>query len=879
MTSSNNSNRPPKWAQRFLEWYCRPELLEDLQGDLNEYFDRHSKSLGVTRAKLIYIIDVFKFLRIYTLRKPEFLNFLFQWIMIGSYIKTSGRSILRNKLFSAINIIGLAISMSVGLLVIAMLNDTYSYDKFHKNHHRIYRVISQYQYMDRKDDDFNATTSLKAARAIRESMAGPEDVAILRRDFSGDVTFKEKTVPLEGFWASESLFDVFSFELLQGNPATALKAPFSVIMTEKSALKLFGTTDVLGRTVSLNKDREYTITGILKDVPVFSHIKFDMLGSLSTRQVTEKDNAAEMSWDNMWSHWAYVLMPEEADLPAMKKNLDQLSAKEDKTVKNVHIELALQPMDDIMAGENLSNQIGPTLGSTVVWILGALSLVVILSACFNYTNLSIARSFRRTREVGIRKTIGALKGQVVGQFITESVIIALLALAFAFVLFFLVKPHFISMEYSLQQLLVLDLSPGLVASFILFALVVGISAGFFPALFFARISPAGVLKNLSGVPAFKGLTMRKILIVFQYCLSIIGISATLIIYQQYTHFVHYDLGFTTENIVNIRLNGNKAELLMKEIAELPEVKGVSQCALITSLGSYWGTFMKNPHDAHDSAWVNHNFIDENYLPLHDHTFIAGRNFTPRPGKAEETEVIVNEQVLRRFNIAMENPAKAIDEIVKVDGKPLRIIGVIKDFEYGRANNRSNKEVIMRYSSEPGGSLNLKILSSDWPGTYAKLERIWKKIDPVHTFDARFYEEEIEQNFQGLKASVKVGGFLAFLVICIASIGLLGMVVFTTETRLKEISIRKVLGASEPLLLYLLSKGFLLLLTIAAAIALPITYLFFEKMLLPRIANHRPIGMGELLIGVLVVMVIAVIMIGSQTFKVARSNPAEVLKTE
>jgi len=870
----------PRWATRFLEWYCRPELLEDLQGDLNEYFDRHCKTVGVRRARIIYIIDVFKFLRIYTLRKPEFLNPLIHWIMIGSYIKTSGRSILRNKLFSAINIIGLAISMSVGLLMIGMLNDTYSYDRFHEKHDRIYRVISQYQSRDRKDDDFHATTSLKAAKAIKETMAGPDAVAILHRDFSGDVTFKEKTIPLNGFWASESFFDVFSFQLLQGNAANALAAPFSVVITEKSALKIFGDTDVLGQTLSLH-ERQYTITGVLKDVPVFSHMKFDMLGSLDTREITEKNNAVEMSWDNMWNVWTYVLMPENPDLNAMKKNLDQLSAKEDATVKDTHIELALQPMDNIMDGENLSNQIGPTLGSTVVWIFGALSLLVILSACFNYTNLSIARSFRRSREVGIRKTIGAVKGQVASQFVTESVMIALMALVFSFLLFFLIKPHFISMEESLQQLLVLDLSPRLIALFILFALVVGVSAGFFPAMFFARMTPLQVLKNISAVPAISGLTMRKFLIVFQYCISIIGITATLILYQQYKHFIHFDLGFTTENIVNIRLHGNKAELLIKEIEELPEVKDVSQCGLIAGLGSYWSTIMKNPNNPQDSAWVSHNYIDENYIPLHDHTLIAGRNFSARAENVEETEVIVSQQVLKRFNIAGQDPAKAIDEIVKVgdDGKPLRIIGVIKDFEYGKANNGGSKESILRYANAPGGALNLKILSSDWPATYAKLENIWKRIDPVHTFDARFYNEEIEENFRGLKASMKVGGFLAFLVICIASIGLLGMVIFTTETRLKEISIRKVFGASETRLLYLLSKGFLFLLGMAAFIGLPITYLFFEKIMLPNIANHKPVETGELLIGVVVVVAIAVLMIGSQTLKVARTNPASVLKNE
>ncbi len=799
--------------------------------------------------------------------------------MIGSYIKTSGRSIVRNKLFSFINIVGLAISMSVGLIMIAMLSDVFSFDTFHENHGRIYRVISQNQYMGQKDRSFDATTSLKAATVMKESFAGIEEVAILNIGFSGDVTSDEKTIPLTGFWANESLLKVFSFQLLEGDPATALRTPFSVVLTEKSARKLYGDTNVLGKTISLNKNRDYTITGILKDIPAFSHIKFDMLGSLSSREIVEKDDLPEMVWDNTWSTWTYVLLPDHADLAALKKNFDKLSEKEDKALKFTHIELALQPLDDIMTGENLSNQIGPVMGGTTVWILGSLSFIVILCACLNYTNLSIARSFRRSREVGIRKTIGALKSHVVNQFIVESVIIALLSLVLSFVLFLMIRPHFISMEPSLQELLVLDLSPKLVILFILFALIVGVSAGFFPALFFARINAIQVLKNLSAVPVLKGITIRKVLIVFQYSVSIIAIAATLIIQKQYSHFIAYDLGFTTENILNIPLQGNNAELLKKELLELPEVKGISQSLVITSLGDYWGGVMQNSKNPQDSASVYYNIIDENYLPLHEHALIAGRNFKARAGKAGETEVIVNQQVLKRFNIGGQNPANAIDEILMFDKKDLRIIGVMKDFEYGRANSRNNKEVIMRYSNDQTAFLNVKILSGNWSATFSKIEAIWKKIDPVHPLHAKFYNDQLEEAFIGLKASVKVGGFLAFLVICIASFGLLGMVVFTTETRLKEISIRKVLGASEPRLLYLLSKGFLFLLLIAAAIALPLTYLFFERILLPKIANHAPIGVTELFAGVLAVMLIALLMIGSQTLKVARSNPAEVLKAE
>jgi ABC-type antimicrobial peptide transport system permease subunit len=881
---------PPRWARKLLAWYCKPELLEDLEGDLNEYFRRNAATRGARRARLIYVLDVLKFFRFYTVRKPELVNALIHWIMIGSYIKTSGRSIVRNKLFSVINIVGLAISMSVALLVIGMLSDVFSYDKFHGKHDTIYRVIDRYEFNGKKDSDYMATTSPRAAKAIKENFTGVEEVAILCRNFSGDITVGEKTVPLHGLWADEGLFKVFSFHLLQGDPSTALKTPFSVVLTEKSARKLFGDENALGKTLILHQresdagdkadERQYTITGIMKDLPVFSHMKFEMLGSWSTREITQAGNNREMAWDNVWSTWVYVVLPDKTHVDALLENLKRLAVKEDKTVQYTHVEFDLQPLDDIMIGQNLSNQIGETLGASVVWILSALAFIVVLSACLNYTNLSIARSFRRTREVGIRKTIGALKSHVVSQFMVESVIISLLALVFGFGLFLLIRPHFLSMENSLHELLTLELSPRLAILFVLFALFVGACAGFFPALFFSRINAVQVLKNISAIPALKGVTMRKVLIVFQYCISIIAITTTLILYKQYKHFIHYDLGFNTANILNIRLQGNDADVVKAELSELPEVEDMSQSLMVTSVGNYWGDYIKNPDTPADSTFVGHNSIDENYLPLHEHQLVAGRNFKSAPGKKEETEVIVNEEVLKKLHIADANPAKAIGQVLKVRGKDLTIIGVVKDFFYGRANDGGAKAaVILRYGPDQAQYLNIKVLSTDWPATYAKIEDVWKKIDKVHQLDAKFYDAQIEEGFQGLKASMKVGSFLAILVICIACIGLLGMVVFTSETRRKEVSIRKVLGASEFRLLYLLSRGFLILLLIAAAIGIPLTYLAFDRLLLPELANHAPLGVREFLLGAFGVMVIALIMIGTQTLKVARTNPADVLKAE
>ena len=277
------------------------------------------------------------------------------------------------------------------------------------------------------------------------------------------------------------------------------------------------------------------------------------------------------------------------------------------------------------------------------------------------------------------------------------------------------------------------------------------------------------------------------------------------------------------------------------------------------------------------VWLN--LVDEHYLPVHKHKLIAGKNFSLRPKKGEESEVIVNEQVLKRFDIAKKDPEKALGKIVTVDGQKLAIVGVLKDFHYGTMENKI-EPVVFRYSSqEPGGYLNVKITSTDLPATMASIDNAWRKIDKVHPLDAKFYDDQIEQAYSQFSVMVRVIGFIAFLAICIASLGLFGMVVFTTETRLKEISIRKVLGASEGGLIYLLSKGFLGLLSVAAVVALPATYFFFDKVVLTNFAYHQPIHLYELLISVLGVVLLAFLLIGSQTLKAARSNPVKNLKVE
>jgi ABC-type antimicrobial peptide transport system permease subunit len=537
----------------------------------------------------------------------------------------------------------------------------------------------------------------------------------------------------------------------------------------------------------------------------------------------------------------------------------------------------LQPLKDVVLGKDLSNSIGLTMEHTMVWIIGALAFIVMLSACFNYTNLSIARAFRRSREVGIRKVIGALRGHVLAQFLAEAVMIALLALVLSLGFFFILRPFFLSISPNLSRLVSLDLSWPLVLSFVVLAILVGLIAGLLPAVFFSRINAIQVLRNLTSFKVFRHVTVRKALITVQYTLSLAFIAATFIGYKQYRYFLTIDLGFNTANILNIDLEGNKPDAFVNALKELPEVNGVSGSQMVTSVGNYWSTGMKYL-DPTDSITVYYNAVNEHYLPLHGHKLLAGRNFTPTAPDAVESEVIVNQQVLKHFNIGQNDPQKALGEFVTVNLRKMQIIGVVKDFHYGKVDSQI-EPVVFRYMAKPEGFVNVSITATDLPETMKRIEAAWKTVDRIHPINAHFYDEQIERAYSEFSAMLKILGFLAILAVSIASMGLLGMVVFTTETRLREVSIRKVLGASMAQLMFLLSRGFLLLLGIAALIALPATYFFFDQVVLTLFAYHAPLGIGELALSFGLVLLIALFMTSSQMVKVARSNPAEVLKGE
>ncbi|MBE9463890.1 ABC transporter permease [Dyadobacter sp. UP-52] len=811
--------------------------------------------------------------------------------MIGSYIKTSARSLMRNKLFSCINIAGLAISMSTGLLLIAFLLELRSYDRFNKNGERIYRITSVAAFKGEQGGKY-ASASVKTGRLIRQKVSGIKQVAILGNDFSKDASVDGKTLPVKGYWAEPSLLSIFTFPMLEGNPETALRDPYSVVLTQTASKKLFGEVSALGKAVKLDS-LDYQVTGVIKDIPFFSHINFEALVSLSTAEQIGKNDKSFQAWTNIFSSSVYVLLPENTEIASsrasIQSQLDAIAKQENLVDQNTKIQLELLPLYDIVVGPELrsgsmSGAVGPHVPTALLWVLGGLALVVILSACFNYTNLSLARAMRRFKEVGLRKAIGAQKSQIWQQFLIEALMISLTALVVSYFIFLLLRPELIKMAPQLQRTVKLDLTPSMAIVFVVFSICVGVIAGLMPAVFFSRISAIHALGNVSMLKGFKHLTIRQILIVIQYTVTLIFITTTAVGYVQYKNILALDLGFNTENILNINMQGNKPGALMKELGEMPEVTAVSRSLIVTSVGNAWGGHMKYK-DSQDSALVLTNHVDENYLPLHGYKLIAGGNFLTRPASAEaSSEVIVNQKVLKRFGIHVNEPEKAIGEQItfssfRMKERKMTIVGVMKDFHYGKADNLIEPVAFMFWTPQDGAVLNAKIKSTDMLATRNKIESLWKKIDRVHPFKAEFYDEAIENAYSEFSMMIKIIGFLSFLAISIASMGLFGMVVFTTETRLKEIGIRKVMGASSGSLIYLLSRGFLLLLSISAIIALPATYLLFEKLVLKNFPYHTPVQIAELSAGLLAVLLLAFCMIGSQTLKAARRNPVEVLKSD
>lgn len=862
--------KPPELARRLFNWFAGPAFVDDLMGDLDELFLIHLKTKSPFVARWLYWKGVLSLLFSYALkrRKAKASTSLYaNSISVGllhNYFKVAARSLYHHKYFTVLNAFGLAVGMSVSLLLLSLISYVQTYDDFHTNRERIYTIISE--RTEGVEQLSWALSPLLLAEKLKEN-PDVEDVIRINAHFREEVKLPQGLIPLSGYYVEPNFLDVFSYEVIQGNARLTLTQPNHIIITETAARKLFNSTDVLGKTLELTNGDLMEVGAVMKDHPINSHFMFELLASFSSLPPSQASVSDQ--WMYFDFQYVYVLLREQANAKAFQTYLDKVS-QETYAQLPVKVKFEAQHLNDIALGRDLRMAIGPKWEASGIIAFAIIAAMILLPACFNYTNISIARALKRAKEIGLRKTLGGVKVQIFFQFITETIVITFIAFIGALVLFYFMRTEFQKMLVA-SNALDLSLTVRMAIYFLLFALATGFVAGIFPALYFGGLNPIQALKN----KAHKGssaMRVRKVLTVFQFVLSFGFILSLVVFSRQYQYSLNFNFGFTKANIVNLNLQGTPPQRVKNEYSKLASVQSVAMSSQIMGLG-YYNTWIQDSEK--DSSEVAHMFVDANYISMFGLTLLAGTNF-PEEATNSEKFIIVNEEFVKSYNISPV--ADAIGKTYLVEGNELQVIGVVKNFHFAPLRYPI-KKFFFRTDPDRFTYAHLKVNTQDAFAMFTDFENHWKNLNPEQKLTASFFEDDLNEGYSNYVVLLKMVGFLGLLAITISVLGLLGMVVYTAETKVKEISIRKVFGASLLNLNYLLSKEYLRLMAWAVAIGAPITaYLIY--LVLPQMQYYSiTVSVWDVIISTFILLALGVFTVWSQTNRAALSNPAETLRSE
>lgn len=803
--------------------------------------------------------------------------------MLKSIITTALRNILRQRAFSIINLAGLSVGMSLALLIIMIVRDQYTFDNFHANSDRIYRINTNAIRTNGAVEPY-ASAPIPLGKAIVEDYTFTDKVVRFDRWFRGDAVYGNVNVPLSGMMTESSFFEVFNFPLEKGDPATALKDPKGLVLTQRAAEKLFGNEDPLGKEIRYGDYGDFHVTGVLKPFVNKTHFEFEVLGSLQALPLLEKEGKTQRvtdNWNNYYMTYVYFTLRDGHSVAEVERALPEISKKHYAGLKletrDKGYEFYLQKLSEITPGPTLSNQLGNGIPTMILIFMGVLAAVVLVMACFNYTNLMIAKSLTRAREIGVRKVMGAQRLQVFLQFVGEATVFSLIALLFSWVLLQVLKPAFMQLSLASSFDLSLNEDYALYLYFLAFAIVIGIIAGLLPAGYLSAFKPIKVLKDTGSVKVYSRLTFRKVLIVTQFSLSMLFIIVVLVIYNQVNFMINKDLGIHDSGILNVRLQGIAYGKFATEMSNVPgviQVGGVSH-----QLGTGADRASDYRKNFEDTPFVMRDFIvDNHYIENLGITFVAGKNFDPADEGDIERHVILNERALQEFGL--KEPLSALGQTIYVDDSlMLTITGVVKNFNF-RPLTYEIGPLALRYDPKQVQFASARIAPGQEVAVKALLKTMWKRFDPVHEFDAKMMTDEIDDSYKngGFYDVVKIVGYVCFLAITLACLGMLGMAMYSTQTRLKEIGIRKVMGADSRQVVFVLSRSFMWLIAFAVLIGVPLGYMI-SGMFLESFAYKIQISFALILTGVTTIVVLGVVTIASQTWRAAIVNPVNSLRYE
>jgi putative ABC transport system permease protein len=806
--------------------------------------------------------------------------------MFRNYLKVALRNLWKSKGFTAINIIGLAAGLGVCLLIVLYVTDELSYDRFNVNADRIYRLDADIYF---NSTQFTASISPKPL-ALTLAKECPQVEQMARINGEGDILIKKG-----GDWirdhhltfADSTFFKVFSVPMITGDPATALNEPNSIVIDESAAKRYFNSTDVVGKTLELENKTFCKVTAVMQDFPRQSHFHLSFI-----RPVRDANHGDDDQWlSNNWH--SYILVRPGTDRAFLQSRVNATVDKyvglqlqqmlhasaEDLAKSGGHFIYHLMPLNDIHLHSNKSYELEPNGNISYIYTFSFIAILILVIACVNFMNLSTARSANRAKEVGIRKVAGSTKGHLITQFLTESVLLSFFSLLLALAIALLLLPMFNQLagkELHAGSLF----SPRFLTLLVILVFLVGCLAGSYPAFYLSSFQPILVLKGTIA-SGFKGSLLRSILVVGQFVISIGLIISTVVIYNQLNYIRSREIGFDRDQVLiihNAYLAGDPIKTFRKELTQLTGVADATLSGDLPTQGGGYdqeGWFRNSSLDAKGAVVLTNLFVDEHYVPTLGMKMVQGRNFS-HDFPTDSTGIILNESAVQLlgWKDPINHPFYRPGDSMKSVG--YHVIGVIKDFNFSSLHDKVGPLVINLGDNR--GSLAVRLRSGNIFATENQIESKWKAIANGVPFTYTFMDDDFNRLYQSEKQTGQLFISFAVFAIFIACLGLFGLVTYAAEQRMKEIGIRKVLGARVSGIVGLLSKDFALLVGIAALIAFPLAWWAMYKWL-QTFAYRTGISWWIFLVAGVAALAIALLTVSIQTIRAAVANPVKSLRSE
>jgi len=798
--------------------------------------------------------------------------------MFFNYLIIAARNFIKNRTFSVINIVGLAIGMACSILIILFIRDELSYDRHYEHYNELYRVAT----MGKFGPDYinHAQSSVPIGPTLVEELPAFKDFTRLWGGWNMSIGTDEKSFNEEGFFfADTSVFDMFSIQFITGDPKTALTRPLSAVMTESAAEKYFGDDNPIGKKIKGENNAEFEIAGIIEDAPLNSHFHYNILASFNSLQYRSID-----IFVNMEVH-TYVLTDKKYDYKNFSQDVEPIIEKyigpqifqyEGVSLEEFYkagndFRYFLQPVKDIHLHSHLDGEIEANSNIRYVYIFTIIAAIVLLIACINFMNLATARSSTRSKEVGIRKTIGATRRQLILQFVGESVLMAFLAHIIAMIMVECLLPQFNNLT---GKQLAIDYSDfRWILGLLMIIVITGLLAGAYPAFLLSSFKPMLVLKSFIQSGSGRSI-LRNGLVVFQFTLSIAIILATILVYRQLNYMNNKELGYNPEQLLVIQKAYGLLphhETFKEELLKNNNIISATICAAVAGNIHSAGTFYAENGTREDTRIFNYCTADNDFLKTFELKLADGRYFSDE--FADENSVVVNEAGVKA--LGLKDPVgKRMYFVGGRNDQPLQIIGVVKDYHYESLHQEINPLIIAKGNFN---SIVVRIKADDINKSIAIIEKLWKKYSDK-AFDYYFLDDKFRDLYFSEIRTAKVLGIFSFLAIIIACLGLFGIVTYTTEQRTKEIGIRKVMGASAGLIVSLISKQIISLILLANIVAWPVAY-FWMKNWLQDFAYRTDIQIWYFFVTFAFSLLIAISTVAHQSIRSARKNPVMSLRYE